>query len=143
MLTGIRKNQRALCHGLIILLLGSWVSYVCQPCFAHTNNPEKLQATVMKLPCHPVQHQQDRHDHPADNQPPGHDCNCHLYVAVAASEPDALSMTPASHGFDISPPLAYTLELRPWQMILTSTPVYKEPERATSPPFARYTVLLN
>ena len=139
MLTCIRRNQRSLCHGLIVLLLGSWVSYVCQPCFAHTDKQEKQHATVMKMPCH----QQNQHDHPADNQPSGHNCNCHLYVAVAASDPDILSMATGSHGFEISPPLAYTMELQPWMEILTSAPFYEAPERATSPPFARYTVLLN
>lgn len=143
MIAAVRKKQRPLSYGLIVLLLCSWVSYVCQPCFAHTDTTGEHQTATVKMPCHPVQHQQDRRHHTSGGQPSDQHCNCHLYIAVAASDPDALLMAAFTQGFDLPPPLAYTTELQSWPVVINSRNIYPQPERAISPPFVKYTVLLN
>ena len=143
MLTAIRKKQLSLGHGLIILLLGSWMTYACQPCFACTDSTGLHQKTTMKMPCHQAQHQQDSHHHSPGGHHPGHQCNCHFYAAVAISDPGALLSADATRGFNFLPVLTNTAESQPWPAMVIGTGIYPEPERATSPPFHRYTVLLN
>lgn len=143
MFTRIRKKQLSLCQGLIILLLGSWMSYACMPCFACNAGTGVHLNSTMKMSFHPMQHQQGCYQHNTGKQTTGHHCNCHFYVAVAASDPAALLAASTSQGFDLLPALAYMPESRPWQAMTASPGNYLEPERAYSPPFNRYTVLLN
>ena len=142
MLQMVRKSRRPLCHGLVILLLSSWVSCVCQSCFANTDVSGIDHSSAVKMPCHQMQNQPDRQKHSSGNQPSGHHCNCHLYIAATAPDSDAMLIA-ASQGFDHLPPLAYSSDIQSWPMSIITRSLYFEPEQATSPPFARYTVLLN
>jgi len=142
MFQAVRKKQRSISYGLVVLLLCSWASCVCQSCFANTDVSGIQYSSAAKMPCHLMQQQQERHKHSSGNQPSGHHCNCHLYIAVAAADSDAL-LSATSHGFDLLPPLAYSSEVQLWPALIITPTLYFEPEQATSPPFARYTVLLN
>jgi len=65
-----------------------------------------------------------------------------MYIAVTAPDSDALLIA-ATHGFDLLPALASSSAAQSWPALIISPGNYLEPERASSPPFVRYTVLLN
>lgn len=143
MLTRIRKKQLSLSHGLIILLLCSWMSYAWMPCFACNESVGvHLNATVKKS-CHSMQDRQKCHHRDASGRPINDHCNCHFHVEAVASNPNAQLIAATNQGLDLLPPLAFVAELRPFQVMRVSHVNYLVPERAHTPPFDRYTVLLN
>ncbi len=143
MLTSLRKRQKPLCNGLIVLLLCSWVSYVCQPCLAHDENTEPHHGLADKMPCHPVNniHKQTQPDDSGKSTTP--DCDCHLLIALNIHDPDSWLMVNSSPDFDHPLYMANTTNLESWPSFTDRYRIYSVPERALSPPFDRYTVLLN
>ena len=142
MLAILRRKQRPLSHGLIILLLGSWISYVCLPCFAD-EAPHGQQASMDKMPCHPVNKLPDRHESGDPEKSSVPDCDCHFFIALTVQNPDAWSIAGASTGFDLPLYILHGTDMETWSSFTGADYTYPEPERALSPPFERYTVLLN
>jgi hypothetical protein len=143
MFSKIRKRQRPISRGLIILLLGSWISYVCQPCFADTDVHSHHHETVDKMPCHPVNNTQDRHDTGDSKKSSMPDCDCHFFIALTVQYPDAWSAAGAATGFDLPLYISQGIDMETWSFSTGAGYRYPRPERALSPPFGRYTVLLN
>ena len=142
MLAGIRKQKRPMCRGLIILLLSSWVSYVCQPCFAGGGSHGQ-QASINTMPCHPVSHTPDRHIPGDTGKSTAPDCDCHLFIALTVQYQDAWSTAGSTSGFDLPLYASHGIDMETWSLFTDADYRYPEPERALSPPFDRYTVLLN
>lgn len=64
----LRTRSRALAHGLLLVLLATWLSAVCPHCLAQTDLSGPADAAVSETPMHchgdapPVEAQADAHD---------------------------------------------------------------------------------
>jgi hypothetical protein len=143
MLSSISKNCRPLCKWLVLLLFSSWASYVCQACCVETGPAGSHELAAMRMPCHHFPGRQVQHRHHAKGKPDSHPCECHFFISLLASNPDTLFTAATSQGFDLPLHPLSLPELEVWPALARNHTIYPGPERATSPPFIRYTVLLN
>ena len=142
MLSWLRNKSRPLCQGLIVILLSSWASYVCLPCYAQEVDGERQHAPVNKIPCHPVK-REVQHESGDSQKTTNPDCDCHLLVALNIPNPDNWTKAVTYPVFDLPLFVAYGTRTESWPELTYRYRINPIPERANSPPFYRYTVLLN
>lgn len=137
----LRTRSRALAHGLLLVLVATWLSAVCPHCLAQAAEAPELAAHCRHDAPPPVEHVTNDHDHcPQAAAPVCDDGNCAQMSTVAKVEPVAvLSMDTPLQAFTLDGPFSHAYPAAP----PSSAPVVLAAAPDPCPLYLRHCVFRN